>query len=294
VAGVVHQALKTNATTLHQSGPDAFSNMFDVVLEFPNSFMSFAVTNDLFGVKGMIRGETISDLEEKMIVRCTSVALPEISPNTTQISYKGRAITRPIAGASGENTITLTFRVDAYYSVYLALLKWLGLYHNPELGYSSGRGVTDGESGVAPTLGHGQVHISALAVPIRHSITSSNFLSGGLLSGDELPFTMPGVTLGAMVPQGTKTDKRNPRIMKILNGLTSVDSSPIMFWSFAGLYPLSVSNPEYGHGKDEVVTCTVKFAFTKWRSPATTSLNSQGPGLDFTAGFSVGVGESIW
>lgn len=89
--------------TLAASGPDAISSLFKVT----------------------ITGGGLTDNEsQEATIRCSGFTQPSLTNGTYEVKYiAGATITRPNAKIVGQKTFALTFRVDAYYSIYKAFLR---------------------------------------------------------------------------------------------------------------------------------------------------------------------------
>ncbi len=102
-----------NLTSLLNSGFDAFTNLYDVIITFPTN-----------AELGELSNTTIS-------VRALDFSPPELTVGTYQVDYKAIQLTRPNAKITGERTFDLGFRIDATYNLYKALLNWKHLFVDP-------------------------------------------------------------------------------------------------------------------------------------------------------------------
>jgi hypothetical protein len=117
-------------TTLLDSGMDAYSNLYDVQIDFPT-----------------ITG--ITDSTYSSSVRAMGFQPPELSLGEYNVSYKGLQLVRPTPKITGNRTFTIEFRLDANYTLYNNLLAWKHIWVNP-----SGEGniqVGDGDGATTPS-----------------------------------------------------------------------------------------------------------------------------------------------
>lgn len=102
----------TPITALINSGMDAFANLYDVYVMTPEG-----LTDDYDG--------------SKFSIRATDFTPPELTFGTTSVDYKIIQITRPNSTIDGERKFQITFRMDANYALYKALLNWKKKFVDP-------------------------------------------------------------------------------------------------------------------------------------------------------------------
>jgi hypothetical protein len=109
----------TNHTIeLITAGTDAMSNMFEVKITLPAGVVGSATPTTL-----RIRAEGFSP--------------PVLNQGVYAVKYKTATLNRPNAAIEGERTFDITFRLDAYYTVYKTLKDWQKTYVNVYTGKAS-------------------------------------------------------------------------------------------------------------------------------------------------------------
>jgi hypothetical protein len=101
-------------TSLVQSGSDAFTNLFDVEIEFPTDVITDGDTDKL-----------------SHSVRVVDFTPPELKPSVYKVSYKGIEIQKIGPKIEGDRTFSIQYRIDANWELHMKLLKWKNLYANP-------------------------------------------------------------------------------------------------------------------------------------------------------------------
>lgn len=109
-------------TALLDSGFDAFTNLYDVIITPPTK-----VTDA--GAPGA--GFEAAAGQNSLAVRAQDFTPVTLDVNTYQVHYKTTALTRPGAKFEGERKFTLTFRVDASYKLLDLFLAWKHIYADP-------------------------------------------------------------------------------------------------------------------------------------------------------------------
>jgi hypothetical protein len=108
-------------------GADAMDNLFDVYITLPTAIQ----------LPGGV--QTARDvLEQKTLrLRVAGFEPPVFKTKTYDVKYKTVSVKRPAAVIEGAREFKLTFRLDAYYDVYLALAKWRNTLYTPASGFAS-------------------------------------------------------------------------------------------------------------------------------------------------------------
>ena len=104
---------------LMDAGIDAYSNLYDIQLQFPSicNNLSYPPSSDTVG--------------NSYSVRAMSFQPPELSLGEYQTSYKGVQMTRPTPKITGERIFKIQFRMDSNYYLYKDLLKWKHIWVDP-------------------------------------------------------------------------------------------------------------------------------------------------------------------
>jgi len=109
-------------TTILSSGPDAFTNLWDVEITFPTNFKGTRTNTYTDGTAGTA---------QRVSVRASGFTPPEGSITPYTVAYKGVSIQRPGATIEMTRTFDITFRMDANYALYQDLLAWKNLIVRP-------------------------------------------------------------------------------------------------------------------------------------------------------------------
>lgn len=127
-------------------GGDALNNLYDVVINLPDSI-----------------GADISS--QQLRVRLKGFTPPETSQKTYTVKYKGATLTRPSSELEIGQTFTLNFRLDSNYNVYKALLKLQSVTSNPAYAYAT--------NALPPESDLATISVYALTTPIQDIASSS-------------------------------------------------------------------------------------------------------------------------
>lgn len=103
----------SNMIPLIEAGPDAFTNLFDVKITFPEEVMS----------------ET-SDFQESVSVRIKDFPFPTFTPQPYNVFYKAVSLKRFAPKITGTRKLTLNLRLDAKWDIYRAFKRWKNIYIN--------------------------------------------------------------------------------------------------------------------------------------------------------------------
>jgi len=96
----------------YQQGDDALQNMAE--LQFP--------VFNLFG------------LADKLKFRVTQISIPEYMVGSYEVHWKTQKFEKPSGKDESPKTMTFTFRIDKYYTVYKALMAWWQFICNSDTG----------------------------------------------------------------------------------------------------------------------------------------------------------------
>jgi hypothetical protein len=103
----------SNVTTLINVGPDAFSNLYDVVFKFPSRII-----------------DEDPSFIDNVSVRVQDFPFPDIALQPYTISYKAIDLKQFAPKIAGARKLTLSFRVDSKWNIYKAFKAWKRLYAN--------------------------------------------------------------------------------------------------------------------------------------------------------------------
>jgi hypothetical protein len=117
-------------TTLLSSGIDAFTNLWDIVITFPN---------------GVVPTLSVNNSPGPYSVRAVGFQPPELGVATYNVNYKAIQLTRPNSLIEGDRTFTLEFRQDSNYALLQDLAQWKHIFFDPS--------------------GEGNIHFGALSSP---------------------------------------------------------------------------------------------------------------------------------
>ena len=116
----------SNITSLITAGPDAFTNLYDVIFDLPDA------------ISGVVEGYSEAVATSDMTVRVQDFPFPQLAPDKYPVAYKGIVLTRLKPKIVGDRKFTLTFRVDANWRLYSKLKAWKKLYmdeYNAEINF---------------------------------------------------------------------------------------------------------------------------------------------------------------
>jgi len=102
-------------TALLNAGMDAFTNLWDINITFPDNVNLKFDTQEGNGYS----------------VRANGFTPPELSATTTQVDYKGIQLTKLTPKIQGERTFQIEFRMDSNYQLYYDLLQWKHIWVDP-------------------------------------------------------------------------------------------------------------------------------------------------------------------
>ncbi len=212
--------LKSQVSALLSSGADATDNIYDVVINLPGAVTSALVDEKII---------TQQQLETSLTLRCQGFDPPKFTLKLYDTPYKTTRIKRPAGKIDGDRLFKLQFRLDAYYSIYRALLAWRAGYMQPSSGFA-GTAITELAADKSSYLG--QIQVFALDSP---------------------PFQSTGNGYSAA---GITEDTINPSTV-----------STLLAWNFNDVWVADVSDPIFKTGNGEVQIITATFAFSSFRDP---------------------------
>ena len=143
-------------TSIISSGFDAFTNLYDVLIYFPNS------------------GGTSDDMSLR--VRALDFTPPELSRGQYEAAYKIASLPRLNAKIEGSREVSLTFRVDAAYNLHGRFLQWKHMWTDPSgdgnLMFQPNTSLEDGD---AIINGYGKIVVQTYNSTIDASTISDPF-----------------------------------------------------------------------------------------------------------------------
>ena len=159
--------MATPLTTLISSGPDAFTNLWDIVFsDFPTTDSAEnPPTKDYSSIM----------YNTSLAVRAGGFTPPEFDPLTYEVKYHGVSIPRISAGFEQERTFTLKIRLDAEWDLYKWLVAIKHLYIDPS--------------------GDGNIVLGA--PPLGGNITVKGYSTSGLTNLSALDLTSSSALIGA-------------------------------------------------------------------------------------------------
>jgi hypothetical protein len=215
--------LNSQITALHSIGADAMDNLYDIIIALPSSMAE--------KIKGTAAEPLDSpNLLTQLRLRADGFTPPKLTQKKYEVRYKTVGMNRPSARIEGEREFTLTFRLDAYYRVYHALLAWRSLLFEPATGYATQHLPDEAEY-------YGQVTIYALGNPPELSATNR--------------YTMAGVTSGGLGPASAN------------EGIIGVKA-----WEFNQVWISDVTHPEFKNGAGELQKVSATFQFGEYIDPS--------------------------
>lgn len=104
--------MANNIDSVYAQGDDALQNMAEL------QFSAF----NLFGIADPLK------------FRTTQIDIPEFTVGTYEVPWKAQKFEKPSGKDETPKTMTFTFRVDKYYTVYKALMAWFQYINNTGTG----------------------------------------------------------------------------------------------------------------------------------------------------------------
>lgn len=152
--------MQTAVSKLLALGADAMDNLFDVVIDLPDDLTPTGATV----------GSPNDVLQGQLRLRCQGFTPPHFKVGSYSIRYKTIKVIKPSSVIEGDRTFQLTFRMDANYEAYKALLKWRAKTTVPSTGYAT----------TLPNGSFGEISVTALAsaVPISDTGKYSGLTDG--------------------------------------------------------------------------------------------------------------------
>ena len=154
-------AINSQITALLQMGADAMDNLYEVYIDLPSQI------EGQFGTDGAGPNGTT-----QLKVRATGFTPPKFAQDLYEVRYKTVGVKRPASKITGDREFKITFRLDAHYNVYKALLKWRSLSFVPETGFATNQ-IEDLNVETEDTSRSkmGKVRVRALASPLSQNNT---------------------------------------------------------------------------------------------------------------------------
>ena len=215
--------LNTQVTALYEIGPDAMDNLYDVIIIPPEHLT-----------------DTSSGIETQMRLRAAGFSPPQFDQQTYSIQYKTVSMNRPSTHITGERSFTITFRLDAYYQVYQALLQWRSLVFEPSVGYAN-QALPDDERL------YGVVSVYTATQP--PALDDSNL------------FYHSGTTHSHFGPDTIHTQGRE-----------RIGQSPAMKgWEFYSVWISQVQEPQFQNANGDAQSIEVTFQFGDYLAPSSST-----------------------
>lgn len=235
--------LKTQITALHSIGADAMDNLYDVDITLPQIIIDNIAANKL-GSPELI--------QTHFRLRSEGFTPPKFTQKKYEVRYKTVGMNRPAARVDGERSFQITFRVDAYYLVYHALLAWRSLLFEPSVGYASPAlpSARDIGSDAEAAQYFGQISVATMiSPPIRRDSS----------------YASPGITEGII---GTGSGNGN---LTPVDNWDAMDENTQAFkaWEFQQVWISDLTEPEFQNGSGEIQKVTATFDFGEYKSPST-------------------------
>lgn len=227
--------LNSQISALHSIGADAMDNLFDIKITMPKNAIEFGTDQQ----KDVL---TEDHMELQFRLRCEGFEPPKFTQKKYEVRYKTISMNRPAARIEGSREFSLTFRVDAYYRVYSALLNWRSLLFEPSSGYASPRLVDEATSELENYFGQIDVFVPILP-PLRSE--------GG-------SYDIPGITHDATYDEA------------FAKGAADVmsDTKVLRAWSFSDVWISDLTEPKFTTGGGEIQKVTATFQFGEYRAPS--------------------------
>ena len=111
--------MNTYVTELLGAGADAMTNMYEVVFTLPSVLKSY------------------EDAAGKLRIRADAFTPPNDEQQSYEVHWKTVSVTRPAAKINLDRSFQISFRLDANYDIYKALVAWKKLTSSGALGYAS-------------------------------------------------------------------------------------------------------------------------------------------------------------
>lgn len=228
--------LNSQISALHSIGADAMDNLFDIEITIPTS--SAAAT------PAAATASSTATIQDQFRLRCEGFEPPKFSQKKYEVRYKTVGMNRPASRIDGSREFSLTFRLDAYYTVYKALLDWRSILFEPSTGYAT--------AALDPALGYtlGKIDVYTQILPPVRKANGS--------------YDIPGVTYKSL---STLTGTAMADGVYELN---PSDNSTIAVcaWSFFDVWISDLTEPKFTVGGGEIQKVTATFQFGEYRSPS--------------------------
>jgi hypothetical protein len=209
-------AINSQVTALLGVGADAMDNLFDVYIDALPAALAGATGFDAKALAMQVR------------LRVSGFEPPQFKTKLYDVKYKTISIRRPAPIIEGTREFKLTFRLDAYYDVYLFLTRWRNLVNTPASGYAS-NALTNGATPLT-----GTVKVDFVRSPISQ-------LSDATYSDKQ------GISVGQV--EGTS-------------------GAGMGTYTYYQAWPSDVEEPKFKTGSGEFQTVTATFQFGAFDDPS--------------------------
>lgn len=283
---------ETNIAAIIQSGPDAASNLYDVGVQPPLDLFlqgglsslgqaAQLLTSVSTNIAELIRGGNLTpggfhqlDPFDFFRLRAKDVSVPSPEVKTTSKSYKTTTISVPIPSASPEGSLSLSFRVDYNWDVYILFLLWRNLYANPTTGaWRPSESTVDiiREMGGAVGIPKDWIDLAQSSLPqIPSPLSNLGYVSIRaprhnllkLIAATTRSEEPPKLPTKGISDGGPLEDFAAP----VATEATGAPSTIV--WRFRGVYVKRVDGVEFTRGDSQPVTCRVELGYFQLEEPA--------------------------
>ena len=163
--------LNSQITALLSLGADAMDNTFDVMITLPPALAEAITGNTNLSEANNLKDDAA--IENMLALRCNGFEPPKFTLKTYEVRYKTIGLKKPSSRIDGERVFKIQFRVDAYYSVYRALLAWRSYVMQPSTGFAGNH---------VDINATGEVQVVALDSPVVQA-QGGGYAATGLTSG---------------------------------------------------------------------------------------------------------------
>jgi len=230
--------LNSQITALHSIGADAMDNLYDVYITLPEVLTDESANN--------IPG----NIADHFRLRAEGFTPPQFTQKKYEVRYKTVKMNRPAALVEGDRTFELTFRMDAYYRVYHALLAWRSLLFEPTVGYANQSLPDVDEEGDH----YGTVAVYTMVRPPAR------------VRGEG--YTSRGITANGFGPEESGEATNPITTGDFWDNDESGNATVHKAWEFRQVWISELTEPEFSNSGGETQKIKATFEFGEYRSPA--------------------------
>lgn len=234
--------LNSQITALHEIGADAMDNLYDVYITVPTVLEANRLPTE--------------DITKQLRIRAEGFTPPKFTQKKYEVRYKTVGMNRPAARVDGAREFTLTFRLDAYYQVYHALLAWRSILFEPSIGYANQslpEDSDDAEAGIQSRY-YGSIAVYAMTRPPVYDSVDR--------------YVAPGMTDSGFGPEG------GGKISEAWAQIGSPEFPIHKAWDFQQVWISDITPPDFKNGAGDVQKISAVFQFGEYKGPET-DLRSQ-------------------